>query len=71
MVKQAKARIFDDVTQLPGKIVSLFEPHNEIIRKGKASTPAEFGKLVQLIEAESNRDPSNRDPLRGLRSATQ
>ena len=53
VVKQAKARIFDGVTQLPGKIVSLFEPHTEIIRKGKASKPTEFGKLVQLAEAEN------------------
>src|SRR5258708_7105008 len=37
VVKQAKARIFEGITQLPGKIVSLFEPHSEIIRKGKAS----------------------------------
>jgi transposase, IS5 family len=53
VVKQAKARIFDGVTQLPGKIVSLFEPHTEIIRKGKASKPTEFGKLVQVTEAEN------------------
>jgi transposase, IS5 family len=53
VVKQTKARIFDGVTQLPGKIVSLFEPHSEIIRKGKASKPTEFGKLVQLAEAEN------------------
>lgn len=53
LVKQAKARIFDGVTQLPGKIVSLFEPHSEIIRKGKASKPTEFGKLVQITEAEN------------------
>jgi len=53
VVKQAKARIFDGVTQLPGKIVSLFEPHSEIIRKGKASKPTEFGKLVQVAEAEN------------------
>jgi transposase, IS5 family len=53
VVRQAKARIFDGVTQLPGKIVSLFEPHSEIIRKGKASKPTEFGKLVQLTEAEN------------------
>lgn len=53
VVKQAKARIFDGVTQLPGKIVSVFEPHSEIIRKGKASKPTEFGKLVQLAEAEN------------------
>jgi IS5 family transposase len=53
VVKQAKARIFDGITQLPGKVVSLFEPHSEIIRKGKASKPTEFGKLVQLSEAEN------------------
>lgn len=53
VVRQAKARIFDGVTQLPGKIVSLFEPHSEIIRKGKASKPTEFGKLVQVAEAEN------------------
>ena len=34
-------------------MVSLFEPHTEIIRKGKASKPTEFGKLVQLQEAEN------------------
>jgi transposase, IS5 family len=53
VVKQTKVRIFDSLTQLPGKIVSVFEPHTEIIRKGKASKPTEFGKLVQLQEAES------------------
>ena len=53
VVKQARARIFEGITQLPGKIVSLFEPHSEIIRKGKASKPTEFGKLVQLAEAEN------------------
>jgi IS5 family transposase len=53
VVKQTKIRIFDGVTQLPGKIVSLFEPHTEIIRKGKASKPTEFGKMVQLLEAEN------------------
>ena len=33
-----------------GKIVSLFEPSAEVIRKGKASKPTEFGKLVKLQE---------------------
>ena len=36
----------------PGKLVSLFEPHTEIIRKGKASKPTEFGKMVKIQEAE-------------------
>jgi transposase, IS5 family len=53
VVKQTKSRVFQGVTQLPGKVVSLFEPHTEIIRKGKASKPTEFGKLVQLQEAEN------------------
>jgi transposase, IS5 family len=53
VVKQTKARVFQGLTQLPDKIVSLFEPHTEIIRKGKASKPTEFGKLVQLQEAEN------------------
>jgi transposase, IS5 family len=74
VVKQTKARIFDGITQLPGKIVSLFEPHSEIIRKGKASKPTEFGKLVQVAEAENqivthyevfNERPSDRALLTG------
>jgi IS5 family transposase len=53
VVKQTKARIFEGITQFPGKIVSLFEPHSEIIRKGKASKPTEFGTMVQVQEAEN------------------
>jgi IS5 family transposase len=53
VIRQANARVFKGLTQLPGKIVSLFEPHTEIIRKGKASKPTEFGKLVKLQEAEN------------------
>jgi len=53
VVKQTKARVFKGLTKLPDKIVSLFEPHTEIIRKGKAGKPNEFGKLVQLQEAEN------------------
>ncbi len=53
VVRQTKARIFGGETKSPEKIVSLFEPHTEIIRKGKAGKPNEFGKLVQLQEAEN------------------
>jgi transposase, IS5 family len=53
VVRQTKGRIFGGLTKLPGKIVSLFEPHTEIIRKGKAGKPNEFGNLVQLQEADS------------------
>jgi transposase, IS5 family len=34
------------------KLLSLFEPSTEVIRKGKASKPNEFGKVVKLQEAE-------------------
>jgi IS5 family transposase len=53
VVKQTKIRIFAGETKMPGKIVSVFEPHTEIIRKGKASKPNEFGKLVKIQEAEN------------------
>jgi transposase, IS5 family len=74
VVKQAKVRVFDGITQLPGKIVSLFEAHSEIIRKGKASKPTEFGKMVQVQEAENqivthydvfHQRPSDRELLCG------
>jgi transposase, IS5 family len=52
VVKQTKIRVFGGNTKSAEKIVSLFEPHSEIIRKGKASKPTEFGKLLQLAEAE-------------------
>jgi len=70
VVKQTKGRVFAGITQLPGKIVSLFEPHSEIIRKGKASKPTEFGKMVQVQETENqivthydvfDQRPSDRD----------
>jgi IS5 family transposase len=35
------------------KIVSVFEPDMEVIRKGKASKPTEFGKMVRIQEAEN------------------
>ena len=53
VVRQTQARVFAGLTQFPDKLVSLFEPHTEVIRKGKAGQPNEFGKLVQLQEAEN------------------
>src|SRR5271169_2099607 len=40
-------------TRADGKILSLFEPATEVIRKGKAGKPNEFGKMVKLQEAEN------------------
>jgi IS5 family transposase len=53
VMKQTRARIFCGNTRSEGKLVSLFEPSTEIIRKGKASKPTEFGKMVKLQEAEN------------------
>ena len=43
VTKQTRARIFRGNTRTPGKILSLFEPSTELIRKGKAAKPNEFG----------------------------
>jgi IS5 family transposase len=53
VMKQARARIFRGETRSEGKILSLFEPSTEVIRKGKAGKPNEFGKMVKLQEAEN------------------
>ena len=52
VMKQTRARILRGNTHAEGKILSVFEPSTEIIRKGKAGKPNEFGKMVKLQEAE-------------------
>ena len=53
VMKQTRARILRGDTRADGKILSLFEPATEVIRKGKAGKPNEFGKMVKLQEAEN------------------
>jgi IS5 family transposase len=53
VVRQTRTRIVGDDKHAEGKLVSLFEPSTEVIRKGKAGKPTEFGKLVKLQEAEN------------------
>ena len=52
VVRQTRQRIFEGNTRAPGKLVSLFEAHTEVIRKGKAAKPTEFGKMIKIQEAE-------------------
>jgi IS5 family transposase len=52
VIKQTKARVFEGNTHAEGKLFSIFEPSTEIIRKGKAGKPNEFGKMVKIQEAE-------------------
>jgi IS5 family transposase len=53
VLAQTRARIIRGNTHYPDKLLSLFEPHTEAIRKGKAVKPTEFGKLVKIQEAEA------------------
>ena len=53
VMQQARARIFGGDTHVENKLVSIFEPGTEVIRKGKASKPTEFGKMVKIQEAEN------------------
>jgi IS5 family transposase len=53
VVAQTRARVLRGDTHFPGKVVSLFEAHTEILRKGKLAKPTEFGRLVKIQEAEA------------------
>ncbi|WP_082656181.1 ISNCY family transposase, partial [Bradyrhizobium valentinum] len=53
VMRQTRERIFRGNTRAEGKLLSVFEPSTEIIRKGKAGKPNEFGKMVKLQEAEN------------------
>jgi len=51
VMHQTRQRIFHGNSRTEGKILSVFEPSTEVIRKGKASKPNEFGKVLKLQEA--------------------
>jgi transposase, IS5 family len=53
VIRQTKARIFHGNPRSEGKLLSIFEPSTEVIRKGKPGKPNEFGKMVKLQEAEN------------------
>lgn len=52
VLAQTQQRIVGGNTHVPDKVLSVFEPHTEAIRKGKLVKPTEFGKLVTIQEAE-------------------
>ena len=53
VLAQTRARVLKGDTHYPDKVLSLFEPQTEAIRKGKAVKPTEFGKVVKIQEAEA------------------
>ena len=52
VLAQTRARILGGDTHVPDKVLSVFEPHTETIRKGKISKPNEFGQLVTIQESK-------------------
>jgi IS5 family transposase len=53
VMRQTKARLFNDDVHVPHKLVSLLETATEVIRKGKSAKPTEFGRLIKIQEAEN------------------
>ena len=53
VMAQAKERVMGGNRHVAGKVLSLFEPHTQAIRKGKAHKPTEFGRLVRIDEVEN------------------
>src|SRR6185312_11772583 len=52
ILDQTRTRLIGGDIHVPDKILSVFEPHTEAIRKGKIAKPTEFGKLVTIQESE-------------------
>jgi IS5 family transposase len=52
VVEQARARVIDGNTKVKGKVLSIFEPHTQVVRKGKLRKPNEFGRLIRLDGVE-------------------
>jgi IS5 family transposase len=53
VITQTKQRVLGGDSHAEGKVLSLFEAHTEVIRKGKAHKPNEFGRLVRIDEVEN------------------
>src|SRR2546425_52456 len=52
VVRQTHGRIVHGVTTGADKLVSLFEPSAQILRRGKLHRPTEFGALVKVQETD-------------------
>ena len=53
VIDQARRRIIDR-EQVPNKekIFSIFEPHTELLKRGKAAKPIEFGHMIQIGQVD-------------------
>jgi IS5 family transposase len=53
VLAQTHERIINGNTHYPDKILSIFESHSVAIKKGKAGKKVEFGKKIEITEAEN------------------
>lgn len=53
VVRQTRGRVLRGVTNSKDKLISIFEPSAQILRRGKLHKPTEFGMLVKVQEAEN------------------
>ena len=53
VIAQTRERIWKGNAHVVGKVLSLFEVHTQVIRKGKPDKPTEFGRLVRIDEVEN------------------
>ncbi len=53
VIVQTQERVWKGNRHVVGKVLSLFEPHTQVIRKGKPDKPTEFGRLVRIDEVEN------------------
>jgi IS5 family transposase len=53
VIGQAERRVLrSEALPASAKLVSPFEPHTAIVRRGKAHLPAEFGRKIMFYEVE-------------------
>ncbi len=54
VIRQTKERVVKGNSHVEDKVLSLFEPHTEVIRKGKAHKPNESIRALRPVEAHEN-----------------
>jgi len=53
VIDQARRRIIDkEQVRNEEKIFSIFEPHTELLKRGKAAKPIEFGHMIQIGQVD-------------------
>lgn len=52
VVRQARLRVFRGVTDSAGKLISVFVPDAQILRRGKLHRPTEFGVMAKVQESD-------------------